>query len=665
MVVAETGGTNLLSRGVAHKMGLVSRVDALHHNVFGSAGLMRTPPVKIHLKDTAEPYAVMTARRVPFPLVSKIKDELERLVKNGVIRPVNGPAEWCSPMVPIVKKNGQIRITVDYKKLNVSVKRQQYMLPNLEDIAPKLAGATLFTSLDAASGYYQIPLDSQSSMVTTFMTPFGRFRFERIPMGISAAPEIFQKKMTELLQNHDGCEVIMDDILVYGKTEAEHDSRLEKVLSTIEASGLKLNEAKCQIKKKQLTYFGHIVGTDGVLPNPEKIKAIMQLKPPSNVSELRTMVGMLNYLGRFTPGLSTTVKPMTDLLKDNVAWQWGQPQQKALDDVKKQMSQLPALAYYRVDRDTIVSADASSFGLGGVLLQRDNEGQLLPVAFCSRTLTEAERKYPQIEKECLASVWACEQFSKYLVGLEKFELLTDHKPLVPLMTSKDLDQGPIRCQRLLIRLMRFSPQVRHVPGKQLVIAVALSRNPMPHQPADEEQGDEVTAHMNAIQAAWPATPRILQEIKSATAQDQVLQKVAAYTIEGWPAIEAISGDVKPFYRVKGDLSVIDGFITNGNRIVIPEKLRPNMLERLHEGHQGRSKCRERARTTLWWPSIGRDIVEMIEACKHCISTQPTQRHEPLRPTPLPSRPWEKLGADLCELEKKTYLVLKCCCPHNV
>jgi transposase InsO family protein len=587
--------------------------------------------------------------------MNKVKEELQRLEKNGVIQPVTEPSEWCAPMVPIVKKNGKVRITVDYKKLNVSVKRQQYMLPNLEDIAPKLAGAIVFSSLDAASGYYQIPLDPSSSMMTTFMTPFGRFRFERIPMGISAAPEVFQRKMSELLAGHEGCEVIMDDILVYGKDAEEHDARLNKVMKTIEMSGLKLNEAKCQIKKDKLTYFGHIVGAGGVQPNPEKVKAIMELQPPNNVSELRTMIGMLNYLGRFTPGLSSTVKPMTDLLKDKTVWHWGEPQQKALTDVKSKISQLPALAYYRPDRETVVSADASSFGLGGVILQRDGV-HLMPVAFCSRTLTEAERKYAQIEKECLASVWACEKFAKYLIGLDKFELLTDHKPLVPLMTSKDLDQGPIRCQRLLIRLMRFNPVVRHVPGKTLVIADALSRNPIPCQVADEEKEEEITAYVNVIQAAWPATKSVLQNISNATARDPILQIVAAYTVDGWPSIEAIPGDVKQFYQMHGDLSVVDGFVTNGSRIVIPEELRRDVLEKLHEGHQGRAKCRERAQSAVWWPGIGKDINAMVEACQYCREFQPTQRHEPLRPTPLPNRPWEKLAADLCEIDKKVYLV---------
>ncbi len=188
-------------------------------------------------------------------------------------------------------------------------------------------------------------------------------------MGISSAPEIFQK-MTELLAGLEGCEVVMDDILVYGIDEKEHDTRLEKVLDTIQKSGLKLGKEKCHIKKKQLVYFGHLIGADGIKPNPAKVEAIIKMAAPDNVTELRTLVGMINYLGRFVQNLSSIMKPITDLLKEDTAWHWGQPQRQAFDAVKKMISSTPCLAYYRPDRDTVVSADASSFGIGSTTAER-------------------------------------------------------------------------------------------------------------------------------------------------------------------------------------------------------------------------------------------------------------------------------------------------------
>jgi hypothetical protein len=271
--------------------------------------------MKITLKDDAKPYCLSTARRVPFPILPKVEEEINRMEKEGIIEKVTEPTEWCAPMVPVVKKNGKIRICVDLKKLNEAVKRENFMLPNLDDISPKLVGAKYFSKLDASSGFYQMPLHTDSSRLTTFITPFGRFCFTRIPFGITSAPEIFQREMTSMLSGLDGTEVIIDDILVYGKTLDEHNSRLEKTLERIQESGLKLNKDKCEFRKPQLEYFGHIISDRGISPNPERIKAVRELKAPTDTTELRRVIGIINYLGRFLPDLSTVIKPITDLLK--------------------------------------------------------------------------------------------------------------------------------------------------------------------------------------------------------------------------------------------------------------------------------------------------------------------------------------------------------------
>ena len=198
-------------------------------------------------------------------------------------------------MVPVKKKNGQVRITVhvDYKHLNQNVKRQVLMLPNLDDVGPKLAGAVMFSALDAAGGYYQIPLDEKSRALTTFITPFGRYCFLRIPMGIAFAPEVFQQRMHKLLKDQEGCVVVMDDILVFGRDTKEHDERLQSVMETIKSNGLKLNKEKCQIRKSEVNFFGHVIEKDGVKPNPERVKAIASLPPPNNITKLRRYMGIV------------------------------------------------------------------------------------------------------------------------------------------------------------------------------------------------------------------------------------------------------------------------------------------------------------------------------------------------------------------------------------
>ncbi|RXN17021.1 RNA-directed DNA polymerase-like protein [Labeo rohita] len=244
-------------------MGLVKRTEEVH-NAFGEHGTLKTDPVKIQLKENAQPYAIHTARRVPLPLILKVKEELRRMEGNGVIEPVTDPTDWCAPMVPVPKPNGKVRICVDLKKLNEAVKRERYVLPTAEEIIAKLSSATVSLSLDAASGFWQIPLHPESSKLTTFITPFGRHSFKHLPFGITSAPEIFQRKMAETLLGLEGVYVYMDDILVYGDTMEQHDQRLTKVLERIESAGLKLNHEKCLLRQQQLHSLGHLIDKSGM-----------------------------------------------------------------------------------------------------------------------------------------------------------------------------------------------------------------------------------------------------------------------------------------------------------------------------------------------------------------------------------------------------------------
>jgi hypothetical protein len=658
VVVVSHYQNNLLSRAVSNKMGLIQRMDEIQESVFGSIGLMKTAPVKIHLRENAHPHCVTTARRIPFPLMDKVRQELEQMKSAGVIEEVSEPTDWCAAVVPVVKPSGKVRLCVDLKKLNQAVKREHYMLPNLDDISPSLQGSRFFSTLDASSGFLQVPLDPSSAKLTTFITPFGRYCFNRVPFGITSAPEIFQKKMCQLLEGLEGTHVIMDDVLIHGKTEEEHDARLNQALKRIENSGLKLNRAKCQFKQSQLKYFGHVISHDGIKPHEAKVKAINELPTPTNVSELRRAVGMLNYLSKFTSGLSSILKPLTDLLTSDRAWLWTETQQRAFDNAKRAISSSNSLAYYDSSKPTRVSADASSYGIGGALFQL-TEGKWTPIAFCSRTLSPAESRYAQIEKECLASVWTCEKFSRYLIGLDDFELLTDHKPLVPLIMTKDLDQAPVRCQRLLMRMMRFNPKVRHVPGKDLIVADTLSRGPA--STSDENDlldSDEVEQHVAYIQANWPVSTHRLQSIRIETAADPIMQTIMQYVLEQWPHNERdVPLQAKPYIVAKGQLSVIDGVLAYGDRIVIPPSMRESILEVLHESHQGITKCRENANNAVWWPGIGTDIRQMIERCITCRENRPTQQSEPLVATSLPGRPWEKIAADLLEIKRKHFIVI--------
>ena len=318
------------------------------------------------------------------------------------------------------------------------------------------------------------------------------------------------------------------------------------------------------------------------------------------------------------------------------------------------MTEKPVLEIYDPKKRTMVSADASSYGLGAVLKQCQSDGKYKPIAFASRTLTPAERRYAQIEKEALALTWACERFRDFIIGLQVL-LETDHKPLVPILKTKNLDDLTPRLQRFRLRLMRYRYEIIHTAGKNLITADALSRSPLKGT-EDGEIQEEVSAYVSLVISSLPATDDKLQQIWTAQQEDGLLQKLAEYSLGGWPEKSNLEKELEPYYSSKDEISVIDGLLMRDSRLIIPKKLRQNILELIHRGHQGITKCRARARESVWWPKISDDIEETIRRCTIC-TKELKERHEPLMPSDFPERPWQKVGMDLFYLKNDWYLVV--------
>ena len=321
------------------------------------------------------------------------------------------------------------------------------------------------------------------------------------------------------------------------------------------------------------------------------------------------------------------------------------------------MTTAPVLALYDPNRETKISADASSFGLGGVLLHKQDDQTWRPVMFISRALTPVECRYAQIEKEALALTWACEWCSDYIVG-KSIIAETDHKPLVPLLTTCTLDEVPPRVQRLRMRLMRFHfKEVNHVPGKELYIADALSRmqadNPNTQATIPEE---EMNIYVDSVLDSLPLSDVKLMEIKEAQDEDPVCKQIKIYCMEGWPDKFHLHDAIKPYWTVRGELSVVHGVLLKASRIVVPSTMKLQVLDKVHEGHQGIVKSRERAKTSVWWPGLSREIQDMVENCKICAKYR-QQRAEPRIPTPFPERPWQVIATDLFELDNLNYLIV--------
>ena len=625
----------LLGRPAIEALGLLARIRSVREEtnpaesfpkLFEGLGRMHGE-YSIQLKEGAVPFALTTPRRVAIPLMESVRAELQKMEMLGVISRIETPTDWCAGMVVVPKPNKRVRICVDLTKLNENVRRERHPLPAVEQILAQIAGARVFSKLDANSGFWQIPLSAKSIPLTTFITPFGRYCFNRLPFGITSAPEHFQRRMAAVLQGIDGVVCLMDDVLVHGRTQREHDERLDAVLKRIQEAGITLNREKCSFSQPQVKFLGQVLSPSGISSDPDKVAAILQMREPTSVPEVRRFLGMTNQLSKFTPNLADMTKPLRDLLSHQNEWSWGEPQKSAFTKVKEALTQSPVLAAFDPALETTVSADASSYGIGSVLLQKQKSGERRPVAYISRAMTPTEQRYAQIEKEALALTWASERLEDYLLGLH-FCVETDHKPLVPLFSNKLLDDLPLRIQRFRMRMMRFSFSINHVPGKQLSTADALSRAPVNSaEGSDNLFREEVEAYIQTAVQSLPATEGRLKEIR-----------------------------VSQFHTVSGELTITDGILMRGGRIVIPRDLQSGVLRQLHSSHQGISKSRERAKQSVWWPGLSKQLEETVQKCPVCIKFQ-VPRAEPLLSSEIPSLPWQKVGTDLFEWEKSNYLLI--------
>ena len=451
--------------------------------------------------------------------------------------------------------------------------------------------------------------------------------------GVSSAPEEYQKIVQQVLQNCEGTNVIADDITVHGSDVQTHDCRLEKVLATLCDRNLTLNSSKCNFGFEELSFMRHILSKNGIRPTEEKVRAVKDAKRPKNVSEVRSFLGLVNYCGRYIRNLSSIEKPLRRLTCKNVTWYWGNEHEKSFQELKHKLVSSESMAYFNPNALTQVIVDASPVGLGAILVQKSNGSDFKPVIFASRSLTDVERRYLQTEKEALGVVWACERFRLYLLGMQ-FELITDHKPLEVIYWPKS--KPPLHIERWAFRLLPFNFKVKYRLGKYDA-ADALSRLPL----ADTPKVNMVEEYIYFI--ARNATPVALttREIEQCTGTDTEMRNILkAIKTDDWSGLPE-------FKSICNDITNIGYLVLRGHKIVVPKPLRTKILELAHEGHQGTVKCKSRLRQKVWWPGIDRDVEKFVKSCKPCLLMSASNKPEPLQPTPLPDRPWQHLGIDLC------------------
>ena len=637
---------------------------------------MKGSPMKIHLREHSTPFCLTTARQVAHGLRGNVEKELDGMVKRGIIEPVNEPSEWCHPIVPVKKKNGGVRICVDFTRLNDHVARPFYPTRVPTDAVSAVRPEDrYFSTFDAVQGYWQMELATEDRHLTTFLSHCGRFRFRRSPMGLSSTGDEYCRRGDEAVRDLKDVEKVVDDILVHSPTLEQHLDSVRNLLLRCREHGITLNAKKAVFGQPEVKYVGFNVGAGGVKPDEKKLHAIRDFPAPTNITELRSFMGLANQLSIFTNELAEAAEPLRDLLKKKNVFLWLPEHQVAFEKVKDILCSVPALKAYDVKgpaAETILQTDSSRKGLGFALFQmRDGAPALIQAG--SRFLTDAERNYAMIELELLAAVWAMHKCKVYLLGRD-FVLKTDHRPLIPILQKGPASTENPRLLRLLQKVTNFSFQASWVKGKDNNVPDALSRAPVDY--ADDEDlklQKELTvdleARINAVLMGNDADDctdntrdLFLEDLAKSAAADAKYQSLVKTVQDGFPtSLKSLPLDssIRSFYKLRNDLSVCSktGLVLWGKRVVVPEAKRNDMLSRLHASHQGSKKMKQRAQETIFWPCITNDIHNIVDACTMCQEHRASLQKEALMTDDPPCRPFQEIAAEFFDFAGKMFLVV--------
>lgn len=560
-------------------------------------------------------------------LQRQVNEELDQMLKDGIVEPSDSP--WASPIILVKKPDGKYRFCVDFRQLNRVTKRDAYPLPFVMATLDKLREAHFLTTLDIKSAYWQIPLSADSKSLTAFVVPNrGLYQFTRMPFGLHNAPATWQRFIDRVigfdLENY--VSVYLDDIIVSTPNFDKHLEVLGMVFDRIQKAGLTLNREKCKFCVPELKYLGYVVNASGLMVDPEKVSAILQIPTPKNVRDVRRIVGLASWYRRFIPSFSTMIAPMTALLQKNARFVWCGKCEEALDAVKNHLTSAPILACPNFNLPFIVQTDASDYGLGAVLTQVQ-DGEERVICYLSRSLTKLERRYSVIEKECLAILVALEKLRPYLQGV-KFTVITDHYALKWLYNIKD----PIgRIARWSVRLQQYDFDIIHRKGRDHTVPDALSR---------------AVPVLDCIDPSDPTNSTSQTTDKWYLGQYKKVCEIPAK----YPEWRVDSGKLYKRRKLKyPDLS--DSQMEW--LLVIPKDERKELIRNHHEpptcGHTGIFKTVGRISERYYWPKMSTDVANYIKRCPTCLATKPEQKlpiGQMLSKTPSVSKPWQLASADI-------------------
>ena len=656
-MVGRSGDADMRAPGSGASATLESVVKS-HEAVFADGLGKMTLKAHLTLKSGAHP-VYRKARPVPYALLPLVDRELERWISEGVAEkadPEQRPSGWGTPLVPVLKPNGQVRLCANYSlTVNPQLRVDPYPLPAPEDLFANIRGR-VFAKLDIRRAYEHMELDEASRDLTTVTTHRGSFRMIRMPYGIASCGFLFQQAMDKVLEGLPGCMCYIDDVLIAAEDEAELVSRLDQVLTRLERHGLRLERSKCTLMASEVSYLGWRISADSIRPEEDGTAALMEAPEPRDVHQLPSLLGSVNYYSRLLPGLATTLTPLYELLKHGTPWKWTTKCSEAVAEVKRLLASSRVLVRYDPSLPLKLVTDASATGVGAALLHRLPDGTERPVMFASRTLTPTERRYAQVEREATAVQYGLRRFSRFLFG-RRFTLTVDNRALSRILSpERDLPGlAAARLQRIAMELAAYQYSVELRKTADMALADTLSRMSLPCSVSERAEGEAEVAGCHLMFIDGAGAPLTAREIESATRRDPLLAKVLMYIRHGWPTVT--EPEAAPFRHREAELSTDHGVVLWGGRAVIPERLRSRVLQELHAGHLGGSRMKQLARRYVWWPGLDSDLETLARSCQACAEKRGAPPRTSLHPWEPTSGPWQRIHVDFAGPVENQYLLV--------
>jgi RNase H-like domain found in reverse transcriptase/Reverse transcriptase (RNA-dependent DNA polymerase)/Integrase zinc binding domain/Chromo (CHRromatin Organisation MOdifier) domain/Retroviral aspartyl protease len=585
---------------------------------------------RIDIIPGSAPTSRATYRLAPSEL-DELKKQLEELIKHGFIRPSKSP--YGAPVLFVKKKDGSMRMCIDYRALNKITIKNKYPLPRVDELFDRLRGAKYFSKIDLVSGYHQVRIHDDDIEKTAFRTRYGHYEFLVLPFGLTNAPATFMNMMQIVFKDHldDFVIVFLDDILIYSKTKQDHMKHVERVLQLLRENKLYAKQSKCEFFREKISFLGHVISGDGISMESSKVKAITEWPTPNNVQDVRSFLGLAGYYRKFVSGFSRISSAMSELLQKDKPFIWTEAAQSSFDRLKLAVTTAPVLILPDASRPFTVTTDASGFAIGATLSQDHGKGEQ-PIAFMSKKMLSAERNYAVHEQEMLAIICALKEWRHYLYG-KKFTIITDHKSLTYFVSQPNLSSRQARWQAFL---SEFDFDIVYRAGKENVLADALSRRSDHKESVVVADGKDTAA----------VTVNTVSE-SSSSDDDTLIKMIKDGYTKDRKCKHLFKSCRRPFH-------IIDGILYNDDVIYIPNnrKLITLLISEAHDvvvgGHVGLNKTYEILKRKFYWPRMQANIQKYISSCQKCqenksVNSSPIGL---LQPLPIPTRRWEQVSMDL-------------------